>query len=197
MEKNIVTHNFSLEKSNRNKLKGHKSFCLWFTGLSGSGKSTIANRVEELLLKKGLHTYILDGDNVRSGLNSDLSFSPQDRKENIRRISHVTNLMIDAGLIVLSTFVSPYREDRNSVNNLLGDENFLEVYINTSLEECISRDTKGLYKKAKNGEIPNLSGFNAPYEAPLNSDIEIKTEERSIDECALLVIEMIQQKIKL
>lgn len=197
MEKSIVTHNFSVKKENRNILKGHNSFCLWFTGLSGSGKSTIANRVEQLLAENSLHTYILDGDNVRHGLNSDLKFSPEDRKENIRRIGHITHLMIDAGLIVLSAFISPYRVDRNIVRDLIGKNNFFEVYINTSLKECIKRDTKGLYRKAINGEINNLSGFNAPYEAPLNSDIEIKTQGRSVDECALEIIQIIQQRIKL
>ena len=157
MEKNVIKHSFKITKTHRNQKNNHSSLCLWFTGLSGSGKSSIANELEGLLYSRNIKTYTLDGDNVRYGLNSDLSFSPEDRKENIRRIGHLTNLMVDAGLVVLATFVSPYIEDRDFVRKLIGNKDFVEVFVNTSLDECIRRDTKGLYNKAINGEIPNMS----------------------------------------
>jgi len=195
MEKNIIKHSYTVDKCSRSKLKKHQSVLLWFTGLSGSGKSTIANRVEQVLHEKGIHTYALDGDNVRKGLNNDLSFSPEDRTENIRRIAETANLMIDAGLVVLAAFVSPYRKDRENIRNIVGSENMIEIYINTSVEECERRDVKGLYKKARTGEIKNMTGISAPYEAPSHPEIEVKTEELNVDEATEQIINFLYPKL--
>ena len=181
MEENIISHNFQVSKSDRQASNKHKSFLLWFTGLSGSGKSTIANVVEQELFKLGIKTYILDGDNIRKGINKDLTFVPQDRTENIRRIAETANLMVDAGLVTLAAFVSPYKKDRENIKNIVKGVNFIEVYINTSLEECEQRDVKGLYKKARAGEIKNMTGISAPYEAPENPDIEILTKNKTVE----------------
>ena len=197
MNKNIIKHAFSIDKKNRSKLKKHAPFLLWFTGLSGSGKSTIANRVEQLLHEKGVHTYILDGDNIRNGLNKDLSFKPKDREENIRRIAEVSNLMIDAGLVILAAFISPYEKDREKVRKTVGARNMIEIYINTSLKECEHRDVKGLYKKARQGEIKNMTGISAPYEAPKNPEIEIKTEELSVENAAKKITNYLSLKLAL
>jgi adenylylsulfate kinase len=197
MKKNIIPHSYNVSIQNRRKANKQNSFLLWFTGLSGSGKSTIANIVEYKLHKQGIKTYTLDGDNVRKGLNYDLTFSPADRKENIRRIAETANLMIDAGLIVLAAFVSPYKKDRDNIKRIVKDVNFVEIYINTSVEECERRDVKGLYGKARAGEIKNLTGISAPYEAPENPDIEIKTEQESVEESAIKIIEYITPKLKL
>lgn len=197
MKENIIRHNFAVDKEARSVVKKHANLVLWFTGLSGSGKSTIANAVEVLLVEKGLHTYILDGDNVRKGLNNNLSFSPEDRKENIRRIGEVANLMLDAGLIVLSAFVSPYREDRAKVKAIVGEENFIEVFVNTPIEECERRDVKGLYAKARKGEITNFTGISAPYEAPFQPDIEIDTTKQTIAESVATIFSVIENKLKL
>ena len=195
MQKNIVKHSYSVNRDSRKKLKQHKSILLWFTGLSGSGKSTIANCVEEELHKNSIHTYTLDGDNIRKGLNSDLSFSSEDRSENIRRIAETARLMMDAGLVVLAAFVSPYRKDREHIRNVVGDDNMVEIYINTSVEECERRDVKGLYKKARKGEIKNLTGISAPYESPLHPDIQINTEEVTIVDAAKQIINFIIPKL--
>ena len=195
MEKNIVPHNYQISSKDRKKLKGHNAFLLWFTGLSGSGKSTIANAVEQELYKLGIHTYSLDGDNIRTGINNDLSFSPQDRTENIRRIAEIANLMIDAGLVVLAAFVSPYKKDRENIKSIVKDVNFVEIYINTSVEECERRDVKGLYKKARAGEIKNMTGISAPYEAPENPDLEIKTETTTVNDAVDKILKAIQKKL--
>ena len=195
MQKNIVKHSYSVNRDSRKKLKQHKSILLWFTGLSGSGKSTIANCVEQELHKNSIHTYTLDGDNIRKGLNSDLSFSPKDRKENIRRIAETAHLMIDAGLVVLAAFVSPYRNDRDHIRKIVGDDNMVEIYINTSIEECERRDVKGLYKKARKGEIKNMTGISAPYESPLHPDIQINTEEVTIVDATKQIINFINPKL--
>ena len=195
MQKNIVKHSYSVNRDSRKKLKQHKSILLWFTGLSGSGKSTIANCVEQELQKNSIHTYTLDGDNIRKGLNSDLSFSPEDRSENIRRIAETAHLMIDAGLVVLAAFVSPYRNDRDHIRKIVGDDNMVEIYINTSVEECERRDVKGLYKKAKKGEIKNMTGITAPYESPLHPDIQINTEEVNIVDATKQIINFINPKL--
>ena len=195
MQKNIVKHSYSVNRDSRKKLKQHQSILLWFTGLSGSGKSTIANCVEQELHKNSIHTYTLDGDNIRKGLNSDLSFSPKDRSENIRRIAETAHLMIDAGLVVLAAFVSPYRNDRDHVRNIVGNDNMVEIYINTSVEECERRDVKGLYKKARKGEIKNMTGISAPYESPLNPDIQINTEEVTIIDATKQIINFINPKL--
>ena len=195
MQKNIVKHSYSVNRDSRKKLKQHKSILLWFTGVSGSGKSTIANCVEQELHKNSIHTYTLDGDNIRKGLNSDLSFSPKDRKENIRRIAETAHLMIDAGLVVLAAFVSPYRNDRDHIRNIVGDDNMVEIYINTSIEECERRDVKGLYKKARKGEIKNMTGISAPYESPLHPDIQINTEEVTVVDATKQIINFINPKL--
>ena len=197
MQKNIVKHSYSVNRDSRKKLKQHKSMLLWFTGLSGSGKSTIANCVEQELHKNSIHTYTLDGDNIRKGLNSDLSFSPEDRSENIRRIAETARLMIDAGLVVLAAFVSPYRNDREHIRKIVGDDNMVEIFINTSIEECERRDVKELYKKARKGEIKNMTGISAPYESPLHPDIQINTEEVTIVDATKQIINFINPKLTL
>jgi adenylyl-sulfate kinase len=196
MEKYIIQHNFSVTKKERSALKNHGAFLIWFTGLSGSGKSTIANELEKALFAKKIHTYLLDGDNVRKGLNNNLSFSPEDRSENIRRIAEVANLMIDAGLVVLASFVSPYREDRENVKRIVGYNNFIEVFVNTPIEECERRDVKGLYAKARAGEIKNFTGVNAPYEAPMAPDVEIDTTMVSVEEAVALILSVINKRFK-
>ena len=195
MQKNIVKHSYSVNRDSRKKLKQHQSILLWFTGLSGSGKSTIANCVEQELHKNSIHTYTLDGDNIRKGLNSDLSFSPEDRTENIRRIAETAHLMMDAGLVVLAAFVSPYRKDRDHIRKIIGDDSMVEIYINTSVEECERRDVKGFYKKARKGEIKNMTGISAPFESPLHPDIQINTEEVTIVDATKQIINFINPKL--
>tara|TARA_B100001093_G_scaffold84203_1_gene75725 strand:+ start:3984 stop:4586 length:603 start_codon:yes stop_codon:yes gene_type:complete len=195
MQKNIVKHSYSVNLDSRKKLKQHQPLLLWFTGLSGSGKSTIANCVEQELHKNSIHTYTLDGDNIRKGLNSDLSFSPEDRTENIRRIAETAHLMMDAGLLVLAAFVSPYRIDRDHIRNVVGHNNMIEIYIKTSVEECERRDVKGLYKKVRKGEIKNMTGISAPYESPLHPDIQINTEEITVIEATKQIINFINPKL--
>ena len=197
MSKNVIPHDYQISKEDRQKAKSHKSFLLWFTGLSGSGKSTIANVVEQELYNLGVNTYTLDGDNIRKGINNDLSFSPEDRTENIRRIAEISNLMIDAGLVTLAAFVSPYKKDRENIKSIVKDVNFVEVYINTSVEECERRDVKGLYKKARAGEIKNMTGISAPYEAPENPDIEIETEKVSVETAVKQILDYIRPKLQL
>jgi len=187
-DKNIVWHNHQVSKEDRSNLKEQRSCVLWFTGLSGSGKSTIANAVESKLLELEKHTYLLDGDNIRMGLNKGLSFSETDRVENIRRIGEVSKLFVDAGVIVLTAFISPFVKDREQVRNLLNVGEFLEVFIDTPLEVCESRDPKGLYQKARTGEIPNFTGISSPYEAPANPEIRLKTNEMSVEEAASKVL---------
>ncbi len=194
--KNIVKHNYLISKKDRQKLNNQNSFLIWFTGLSGSGKSTIANALEYKLYSEGYKTYALDGDNIRKGINNDLTFKPEDRTENIRRIAEVANLMVDAGLIVLAAFVSPYKKDRKNIENIVGRNNFVEIFINTSIEECEKRDVKGLYKKARAGEILNFTGINAPYEAPENPDIEIITDNKTVEESVNEIYKTIKLKLK-
>lgn len=198
MEKNnIVPHSYKVLPKDRKKINKHNSFLVWFTGLSGSGKSTLANRVEYELWKKGVKTYTLDGDNVRKGINKDLIFSPEDRSENVRRVAEISKLMMDAGLIILAAFISPYKKDRDHIKRIVEDNNFIEVYVNSSIEECERRDTKGLYKKARAGDIKNMTGINAPYEAPINPDIEIKTEEVSVEQAVQKILKYITPKLQL
>ena len=197
MKENIIPHSYQIPIQDRRQANKHNSFLMWFTGLSGSGKSTIANVVEQELHKKGIKTYILDGDNIRKGINNDLSFSPEDRTENIRRIAETANLMVDAGLVVLAAFVSPYKKDRENIKSIVKDVNFVEIYVNTSLEECEKRDVKGLYKKARAGEIKNMTGISAPYEAPEDPDVEINTEQVSVEQAVKQIIEYITPKLKL
>ncbi|APC96514.1 adenylyl-sulfate kinase [Francisella frigiditurris] len=183
MNNDIVWHNASVLSQERNSQKKHKSIVLWYTGLSGSGKSTIANAVDRILYEKGYHTYILDGDNIRHGLSKDLDFSHEGRKENIRRVSEVAKLFVDAGIIVSAVLISPFISDRTQARQLLGD-NFIEVFIDTNLLECEKRDSKGLYKKVRNGDIANFTCISSPYEKPKNPEIHISTKNRTIEECA-------------
>lgn len=193
---NLKRHTYQISVADRNKLNKHQSFLIWFTGLSGSGKSTIANALEKALFDKGIRTYTLDGDNLRYGLNKDLGFSPTDRSENIRRIAEISKLMIDAGIVVLAAFVSPYIKDRENIKRIVKDFNFVEVYVNTSIEECERRDVKGLYKKARSGEIKNMTGISAPYETPVNPDIEIKTEKINVETAVSEILKFINPKLK-
>ncbi|GAD02774.1 adenylyl-sulfate kinase [Agarivorans albus] len=185
---NVVWHNHSVNRELRIMKKGHKPCVLWFTGLSGSGKSTIANAVDYLLYQRGVHTYVLDGDNVRHGLNGDLGFSDTDRVENIRRIGEVAKLFVDAGLVVSTAFISPFKADRSLVRNQLDDGEFFEVFIDTPLEVCEQRDPKGLYKKARSGEIKNFTGISSAYEAPEEADVHVETDGKSVEQCAEFVV---------
>lgn len=191
---NIVWHSSTVTKTDRQKLNQHKSGILWFTGLSGSGKSTVANALEKRLYEQGIRTYLLDGDNIRHGLNKDLGFSAEARKENIRRISEVAKLFVDAGTIVLTAFISPFREDRQIARDLVNSDEFLEIYIKCSLEECENRDPKGLYVKARNGQIPDFTGISSPYEEPLDPDLVVETDRLSIDEAVDLIIDHLKTK---
>ncbi len=196
MSLNTVIQDYKINKADREAKHGHKAYLLWFTGLSGSGKSTLANLVEVELQKKGFSTYVLDGDNIRQGINKDLSFSPEDRTENIRRIAEIGNLMVDAGIITLAAFVSPYRNDREKIKSIVGADHFIEIYVNTSLEECERRDVKGLYKKARTGEIKNMTGISAPYEPPIKPDLEIITDGKTVTASVKIIIEFITKKLK-
>ncbi len=191
---NIVWHSATVTKDDRQALNGHKSCVLWFTGLSGAGKSTLANAVEKRLYELNKRTYILDGDNVRHGLNKDLGFSAADRTENIRRIAEVSKLFVDAGLISVTAFISPFREDRQIARTLLAPGEFIEVYVKCSLDECENRDPKGLYAKARNGEIPNFTGISSPYEEPLEPELVVETDQLSLEESVEKVIAYLQYR---
>lgn len=184
----IVWHDSAVSYTDRIALKQQKPVVLWFTGLSGSGKSTVANAVEMKLLQLGKHSYLLDGDNVRHGLNQDLGFSDTDRAENIRRIGEVAKLFVDSGSIVLTAFISPFISDRKQVRELVKEGQFLEVFVDTPLEICEQRDPKGLYKKARSGEIKHFTGIDSEYQAPISAEIHLTTADKSIDECAEYVI---------
>ncbi len=191
MPTNLTKNNFLVSRNQREKVSGHPGKVIWFTGLSASGKSTIANALDVELNKRGLRTYILDGDNVRMRLNKDLGFSPESRKENIRRISEVAKLFADSGTIVMTAFISPYREDRKSAREVIGSD-YVEVFVNTPVEECINRDPKGLYKKAIAGEIKGFTGIDAPYEEPLNPEINL--ENLSIEKSVEILINYLKQQ---
>ncbi|GEM81324.1 adenylyl-sulfate kinase [Vibrio superstes] len=190
---NIVWHQASVTREQRQQLKGHKSAVLWFTGLSGSGKSTIANAVELKLNQLSVHSYLLDGDNVRHGLNQDLGFSDEDRIENIRRIGEVAKLFVDSGSLVLTAFISPFISDREQVRALLPESEFIEVFVDTPIETCELRDPKGLYKKARTGEIKHFTGITSDYEAPLTPEIHLNTAQHSIEQSAEQVIEYLRE----
>jgi adenylylsulfate kinase len=191
---NTIYHNATVTREWRNQLNNHKSVVIWFTGLSGSGKSTLAHSVEEELYKLGSRTFVLDGDNVRHGLSSNLTFSDDDRKENIRRIGEAAKLMMEAGVITMTAFISPFENDRNLVRQLLPQGDFIEIYCNASLETCESRDVKGLYKRARAGEIKNYTGIDSPYEAPDNPELVIDTESESLEESVAKVIDFLKSK---
>lgn len=190
----VILHNGLINRADRNKLNQHKSGLVWFTGLSASGKSTIAHAVEKELFQRGIRAYVLDGDNVRHGLNANLGFSPEDREENIRRIAEVAHLMVDAGLVVLAAFISPYREDRESVRKRFLGDNFIEVYVRCSIEECEKRDPKGQYKRARAGIIKGYTGISSPYEEPENPDLVIDTEKITVEDSVKSVLSCLDRK---
>ena len=194
LNENIVWHNHCVTKKERSLIKNQKPCILWFTGLSGSGKSTIANAVESRLNALQKHTYLLDGDNVRMGLNKGLTFSDEDRIENIRRIGEVSKLFVDAGTIVLTAFISPFQKERDAVRELVAEDEFIEVFIDTPLKICESRDPKGLYKKARKGEIPNFTGISSPYEAPTKPEIHIINDKITIEDVTKQIINYLQNK---
>jgi len=189
MSTNITWHEASLTKEARRKLNQHQSFILWFTGLSGSGKSTVANAVASKLYELKVRNYVLDGDNVRHGLNRDLGFSDEDRKENIRRIGEVSKLFVDSGQVVLTAFISPFQEDRQLVRDLVEEDEFIEVFVKCPLEECENRDPKGLYEKARQGVIREFTGISSPYEEPANPELVVETNQYSVEECVQQVID--------
>jgi adenylylsulfate kinase len=191
---NITWHQSTISQHDREQRNGHKSCVLWFTGLSGSGKSTLAHAVEQRLFDLGCQSIVLDGDNIRHGLNKNLGFSPEDRKENIRRIGEVARLFNEAGVIALTAFISPYRADRDAARAIAEDGRFFEVYVKADLAICEERDPKGLYKKARAGEIPQFTGISAPYEEPENPEIQVDTGVQSLDECADAVIQVLRDR---
>ncbi|SDI13382.1 adenylyl-sulfate kinase [Alteribacillus bidgolensis] len=191
--KNITWHSGHVQKKNRQTLTKNKSAVLWFTGLSGSGKSTLAVEVEKKLFDAGVLSYRLDGDNIRYGLNKDLSFRPEDRKENIRRIGEVSKLFVDAGILTLVSFISPYQTDRNMVRALLEKDEFIEIYVKCDLSECEKRDPKGLYKKARNGEIGQFTGIHSPYEEPDQPEIIVETDKQSVNESTQQIMKFLKK----
>ena len=183
MDKNIKFQHFALTQIERAQIKQQAPMCLWMTGLSGAGKSTLANALEQELNKQGKHTYILDGDNLRHGLNSDLGFTEADRNENVRRAAAAAQLMVDAGLIVIVGLISPFKKERDWARSLFKDNQFKEIYISTSLHECEQRDVKGLYQKARRGEVKDFTGIDSPYEPPEKAEVIIDTQNKSVDKC--------------
>ena len=194
---NLVWHNATVTRERRELQNRHKSTVLWFTGLSGAGKSTLAHAVEEKLYQMHCHTYVLDGDNIRHGLCVDIGFSDEDRMENIRRIGEVSKLFIEAGVIILTAFISPFRADRERVRNLIGDTDFIEIYCCCPIEVCEERDVKGLYKKARQGLVNNFTGISSPYEIPENPELIIDTSAKSLEESVLQVIDFLRNRGKL
>ena len=191
----IIPHNFTIGKKDREKLNKHRGILIWFTGISGSGKSTLAGMLEYVLHQKGIHTYILDVDNVRSGLNKDLDFSDEGRVENIRRIAEVANLLVDAGLVVMASFISPFKSERALARDLVGRENFVEVFVDCHLETAEGRDVKGLYKKARAGIIPNFTGISSPYERPENAEVTVNSSIESKEESLSKIIAFINSRL--
>ncbi|MCA0755705.1 adenylyl-sulfate kinase [Paenibacillus sp. N4] len=191
---NLVWHKPGLTREDRHSRNGHKGCVLWFTGLSGSGKSTLAYALEQELFARHVQSYVLDGDNVRHGLNRDLGFSAEDRKENVRRIGEVSKLFADAGMIVLAAFISPNQEDRDMVRSYFADEEFLEIYVRCSLEECERRDPKGLYRRARKGEIAGFTGISAPYDIPRSPDLVIDTEVLNVEQSVASVLEALENR---
>ncbi|WP_304036728.1 adenylyl-sulfate kinase [Mesonia mobilis] len=197
MNKNVIQQDYNVSVEHRRKQNKHNSLLIWFTGLSGSGKSTLANQVEVALHEQGLRTYVLDGDNIRRGLNTDLDFTPEGRKENLRRIAEAAKLFIDAGVVTLAAFISPLQKDREKIKQIVGKENFIEIYVKASVETCEKRDVKGLYQKARNGEIKNFTGISAPYEEPENPDVIVNSEKETIAESIQIIMDQIKTKLEL
>ena len=197
MSENIIRHTHAISKSDRLKSNGHQAKVIWLVGLSGSGKSTLAGNIETVLHQKGYKTYLLDGDNVRLGLNNDLGFSSKDRTENIRRIAEVARLFNEAGIIVLSAFISPLESDRNQARELIGIENFIEIFVHCPLHICEKRDVKGLYAKARKGLIPNFTGIDAPFENPKQPNLTISTEAEAPEASLKKLLDFIEPKLKL
>ncbi len=189
---NVVWHRATVTRERRERLNGHKGACLWFTGLSGAGKSTIAHAVEEQLHQRGCRTFVFDGDNVRHGLCSNLGFSREDRCENIRRIGEMTKLFVDAGVIALTAFISPFKADRERVRSLLSDRDFIEIYCRCPLEVCESRDVKGMYKKARAGEIKEFTGISSPYQEPEKPELILNTADNSVETCVNLIMKLLK-----
>jgi adenylylsulfate kinase len=189
---NVKWHDGDIDREKREALMNQKGVCLWFTGLSGSGKSTLAREVEKALYEHGQLSYVLDGDNIRHGLNGDLGFSDKDRKENIRRIGEVSKLFVDAGLITLTAFISPFTKDREAVRHMLEEEQFIEIYVECSIEICEQRDVKGLYAKARKNEITAFTGISSPYEAPQNPEILVNTGEQNLEQSAQIIIDYLK-----
>ena len=191
---NTVWHNATVTRERRENQNKHKSVILWFTGLSGAGKSTLAHSVEERLHQLGCNTYVLDGDNVRHGLNGDLSFSDEDRKENIRRIGQVSKLFLESGVIILTAFISPFRSDRQSVRNMVHHGDFIEIFCNSPIEVCEQRDVKGLYKKARSGEVKKFTGISSPYETSINPELTVLTGVDTLEKCTDEVLKLLKER---
>ncbi|NYE57614.1 adenylylsulfate kinase [Carboxydothermus ferrireducens DSM 11255] len=197
MANNLFWHEGKITAEDREKLLGQKGVVIWLTGLSGSGKSTIARELEAVLYREGKLAYVLDGDNIRMGLNKDLGFSEKDRQENIRRIGEVAKLFVDAGIIVITAFISPFRADRDKVRSLLPEGKFIEVFVDCPLEVCEARDVKGLYQKAREGKIPEFTGITSPYEPPVKPEITLKTAEQSLEECVDIILTYLRKNLYL
>ncbi|WP_298533198.1 adenylyl-sulfate kinase [uncultured Algibacter sp.] len=197
MKKNIIPQALSVSKEERKKMNKHNSFLILLTGFSGSGKSTIADALDVHFCEQGIRSVVLDGDNLRNGLNRDLNFSPASRSENLRRVGEVSKLFVDTGIITIASFVAPYVKDRDHIKNIMGSENYFEIFVSTSIEECERRDVKGLYAKVRKGEIKNFTGIDAPYEKPTNPDMEINTENKEISRIVEAIVLKLNDKIKL
>lgn len=191
---NITWHDSAVSKEHRRTQNHHHSFVIWLTGLSGSGKSTIANELAKELFQRKVRNYVLDGDNIRHGLNKDLGFSDEDRKENIRRIGEVSKLFVDGGQVVITAFISPFIEDRERARQIVGKDEFIEIYVDCPLEECENRDPKGLYKKARKGEIKEFTGIDSPYEEPISPDFTVNTHTSSVPECTASILSFLESK---
>ncbi len=197
MTENIIPHSHAIVQADRINKLGYKPLLIWFVGMSGSGKSTLASALEEKLFADGLNTYILDGDNIRSGLNKDLDFTDNSRKENIRRIAEVSKLFVDAGTVVLTAFITPFAEEREKVRQLVGSDNYLEVFVDCPLEECEKRDVKGLYAKARRGEIKNFTGIDSPFEKPASPDVLVESHKVSIADGVEAIYKIVKEKINI
>ena len=195
--RNITEQAFSIQKDDRRKQKKHTSFVIWLTGYSGAGKSTLANGIDKRLFEKNIHSYVLDGDNVRNGLNGDLQFSDAERKENIRRVGEVSKLFVDAGIVVIAAFISPFRDDRDEVRKIISPDRFIELFVDTSIQECERRDTKGLYVKARDGKIANFPGISTEFERPVNAEITVNTEHQTIEETIDFIMSQIESNLEL